>query len=66
MDVTGSLSPFQEVSEKDAIQIAVPLDLPASTFTLADYVDKSETLTKLVQLGKIFAKVNNSFGVQER
>ncbi|XP_076865145.1 transcription termination factor 3, mitochondrial [Brachyhypopomus gauderio] len=50
-------SPFEEISEQDAIQITVPPGLPPTTFTLRDYVDKSETLQKLVQLGVSLSKL---------
>ncbi|XP_026867474.2 transcription termination factor 3, mitochondrial isoform X1 [Electrophorus electricus] len=51
LDAVPCPSPFEEISEQDAIQITVPPGLPPVTFTLRDYVDKSETLQKLVQLG---------------
>lgn len=44
-------SPFQEITEDEAVQIQVPSALPPVSFTLRPYVDKSETLSKLVQLG---------------
>ncbi|KAG1971130.1 transcription termination factor 3, mitochondrial [Pimephales promelas] len=44
-------SPLQEISEEEAVQIQVPSALPPDSFTLKPYVDKSETLSKLVQLG---------------
>ncbi|XP_029976088.1 transcription termination factor 3, mitochondrial isoform X2 [Salarias fasciatus] len=44
------LSPLEEISSEEAISISVPSIPPMST-TLSDYVDASETLTKLVQLG---------------
>ncbi|CAN9504021.1 unnamed protein product [Ophioblennius macclurei] len=44
------LSPLEEISNEEAISISVPSIPPMST-TLSDYVDQSETLTKLVQLG---------------
>ncbi|XP_031213811.1 transcription termination factor 3, mitochondrial [Mastomys coucha] len=51
------LSPLQPVSEEEAIQIAAYPLLPLSSFTLADYVDHSETLQKLVQLGVDLSKI---------
>ncbi|KAK9957657.1 hypothetical protein ABG768_011888 [Culter alburnus] len=44
-------SPLQKISEEEAVQIQVPSALPPDSFTLRPYVDKSETLSKLVQLG---------------
>uniref|UniRef100_A0A671RRG4 Transcription termination factor 3, mitochondrial n=1 Tax=Sinocyclocheilus anshuiensis TaxID=1608454 RepID=A0A671RRG4_9TELE len=44
-------SPLQEISEEEAVQIQVPYALPPESSTLRPYVDKSETLSKLVQLG---------------
>lgn len=52
VDDLPPLSPLQSVSEEEAIQIAAYSPLPISSFTLADYVDHSKTLQKLVQLGK--------------
>lgn len=52
LDDLPPLSPLQPVSEEEAIQIAAYSPLPLSSSTLADYVDHSETLQKLVQLGK--------------
>ncbi|XP_066531443.1 transcription termination factor 3, mitochondrial [Hoplias malabaricus] len=50
-------SPFKEISEEDALQITVPSDLPPATVTLRDYVDQSETLRTLVQLGVDLSKL---------
>lgn len=50
LDAVVELSPLEEISDK-AVSISVPVALPSSSFTLRDYVDQSETLTKLVQLG---------------
>lgn len=57
LDAVPYPSPFEEISEEDAIQITVPSDLPPDTFTLRDYVDKSETLRNLVQLGVNLSKL---------
>lgn len=46
------LSPLQPLSEEEAIQIVAHPPLPPDSFTLRDYVDHSETLQKLVLLGK--------------
>lgn len=52
LDHVPPLSPLQPVSEEEAIQILADPPLPPVTFTLRDYVDHSETLRKLVLLGK--------------
>ncbi|MCI4392114.1 hypothetical protein PGIGA_G00142220 [Pangasianodon gigas] len=57
LDALSCPSPFEEISDEDAIQIFVPPDLPPTTFTLRDYVDKSETLTNLVHLGVNLSKL---------
>lgn len=57
LDAQSCLSPFEEISDEDAIQIVVPDNLPATSFTLRDYVDKSETLTNLVHLGVNLSKL---------
>ncbi|KAK7125168.1 hypothetical protein R3I94_019263 [Phoxinus phoxinus] len=51
LDAVVRPSPLQEISEEEAIQIQVPSALPPDSFTLKPYVDQSETLSKLVQLG---------------
>lgn len=51
LDAVARPSPLQEISEEEAVQIQVPSALPPDSFTLKPYVDKSETLSKLVQLG---------------
>lgn len=53
-DALSCPSPFEEINDEDAIKIFVPRNLPPTTFTLRDYVDKSETLTNLVHLGTYF------------
>lgn len=57
LDDLPSLSPLQPVSEEEAIQIEAHPLLPLSSFTLRDYVDHSETLQKLVQLGVDLSKI---------
>lgn len=52
LDDLPSLSPMQSISEEEAIQIVAHPLLPLSSFTLGDYIDHSETLQQLVQLGK--------------
>lgn len=51
LDAAVHPSPLQEISEEEAVQIQVPSTLPPESSTLRPYVDKSETLSKLVQLG---------------
>ncbi|XP_056335436.1 transcription termination factor 3, mitochondrial [Danio aesculapii] len=51
LDAVVRPSPLQEISDEEAVQIQVPSVLPADSFTLRPYVEKSETLRKLVQLG---------------
>lgn len=51
LDAVVRPSPFQEISEEEALRIQVPSALPPVSFTLRPYVDQSETLSKLVQLG---------------
>lgn len=46
------LSPLQPISDEEAVQIIAGPPLPPSSVTLRDYVDHSETLRKLVLLGK--------------
>ncbi|XP_060249090.1 transcription termination factor 3, mitochondrial isoform X3 [Meriones unguiculatus] len=48
---------LKPVSEEEAIQIEAHPLLPLSSFTLRDYVDHSETLQKLVQLGVDLSKI---------
>lgn len=54
-------SALEEISDEEAIQIVVPHALPPASFSLRDYVDKSETLTKLVQLGTATSVPDNNF-----
>ncbi|XP_067835259.1 transcription termination factor 3, mitochondrial [Heptranchias perlo] len=56
-DVVPPLSPFEEISEEEALQIEASPSLPPTSFTLRDYVDRSETLTKLVLLGVDLSKL---------
>ncbi|KAI5091716.1 transcription termination factor 3, mitochondrial precursor, partial [Silurus meridionalis] len=57
LDALSCPSPFEEISDEDAIQIFVPPNLSPTTFTLRDYVDKSETLTNLLHLGVNLSKL---------
>ncbi|XP_030072832.1 transcription termination factor 3, mitochondrial isoform X2 [Microcaecilia unicolor] len=51
------LSPLDEISEDEALQIVAEPILPSASFTLRDYVDHSETLTKLLLLGVDLSKL---------
>ncbi|CAL8371921.1 unnamed protein product [Boreogadus saida] len=44
-------SASEEITDKDASHTMVPSTLPSESSSLRDYVDESETLSKLVQLG---------------
>lgn len=44
-------SALEEISEEEAVKIIADPLLPPQSSTLRDYVDHSETLTKLVHLG---------------
>ncbi|XP_074841783.1 transcription termination factor 3, mitochondrial [Carettochelys insculpta] len=50
-------SALDEISEEEAVQIVAEPPLPFTSFTLGDYVDHSETLSKLVLLGVDLSKV---------
>lgn len=51
LDTATEFSALEEISDEEAVAISVPADLPPASTSLRDYVDKSETLTNLVQLG---------------
>lgn len=51
LDAAAELSALEEISDEEAVSISVPSAMPPASISLRDYVDKSETLTKLVQLG---------------
>ncbi|XP_020824521.1 transcription termination factor 3, mitochondrial [Phascolarctos cinereus] len=57
------ISPLQQISEEDAVQIIAEPPLPPTSFTLRDYVDRSETLQKLVLLGVNLSKLEKRRGV---
>uniref|UniRef100_A0A8D0H2I0 Transcription termination factor 3, mitochondrial n=1 Tax=Sphenodon punctatus TaxID=8508 RepID=A0A8D0H2I0_SPHPU len=50
-------SALEEISEEEAVQIIAEPPLPLESFTLRDYVDRSETLSRLVLLGVDLSKV---------
>lgn len=51
LDAAPEFSALQVISDEEAVNITVPSVLPPASTTLRDYVDQSETLSKLVQLG---------------
>ncbi|XP_028255092.1 transcription termination factor 3, mitochondrial [Parambassis ranga] len=51
LDAAGEFSALEEISDEEAVSIFVSSDIPPVSISLRDYVDKSETLSKLVQLG---------------
>ncbi|XP_051878880.1 transcription termination factor 3, mitochondrial [Pristis pectinata] len=56
-DDAPSRSLFEDISEEEALHIEASPPLPLTSFTLRDYVDSSETLTKLVLLGVDLSKL---------
>ncbi|XP_070778305.1 transcription termination factor 3, mitochondrial [Enoplosus armatus] len=50
LDAT-EFSALEEIDDEEAVSISVPSALPPASTSLRDYVDQSETLSKLVQLG---------------
>lgn len=63
MDDVLPLSPLEEISEDEAMQIVAEPLLPPASFTLCDYVDRSETLSKLVLLGVNLSKLERRHNV---
>ncbi|KAM6899945.1 transcription termination factor 3, mitochondrial [Xenentodon cancila] len=51
LDDAGEMNALQEISDEEAVSISIPPSIPPVSTSLRNYVDKSETLTKLVQLG---------------
>ncbi|KAG5843098.1 hypothetical protein ANANG_G00184880 [Anguilla anguilla] len=51
LDRAPPLSPFEEISEEEAVQIVALPPLPPVSTALRDYVNQSETLRMLVHLG---------------
>ncbi|XP_034016532.1 transcription termination factor 3, mitochondrial [Thalassophryne amazonica] len=47
----AEFSALEEINDEEAVSVTVPPAIPPASTSLRDYVDKSETLTKLVQLG---------------
>ncbi|XP_071757663.1 transcription termination factor 3, mitochondrial isoform X1 [Centroberyx gerrardi] len=51
LDAVANRSALEEISDEEAVALSVSSALPPASTSLRDYVDKSETLSKLVQLG---------------
>lgn len=51
LDAATEFSALEEISDEEAVRIYVPSAMPPDSISLRDYVDQSETLSKLVQLG---------------
>lgn len=53
LDLEANVEPLalEEIDDEEAVSISLPEALPPSSTSLRDYVDKSETLSKLVHLG---------------
>ncbi|XP_044524411.1 transcription termination factor 3, mitochondrial [Gracilinanus agilis] len=62
LDDLSPISPLQQISEEDAVQIVAEPPLPPASFTLRDYVDRSKTLQKLVLLGVNLSKLEKRPG----
>ncbi|KAG9333153.1 hypothetical protein JZ751_013411 [Albula glossodonta] len=59
LDGAPPLSPFEELSEEEAVQIVATPPLPPVSTSLRDYVAQSETLSALVQLGVNLSKLDH-------
>lgn len=51
LDAAPRLSALEEISDAEAVRMEIPSAMPPVSLSLRDYVDESETLSKLVQLG---------------
>ncbi|XP_075995156.1 transcription termination factor 3, mitochondrial [Genypterus blacodes] len=51
LDAADELLALEEFSDEEAVGVSVSSAVPPASFSLRAYVDKSETLSKLVQLG---------------
>lgn len=51
LDAAAEFSALEEIGDEEAVSISVPPAMPPASTSLRDYVDQSETLSKLVQLG---------------
>lgn len=56
--IADEVSALEEITDNEAISISVPPVIPAASASLRDYVDQSETLGNLVQLGNYTALSN--------
>ncbi|XP_059205298.1 transcription termination factor 3, mitochondrial isoform X2 [Centropristis striata] len=63
LDAAAKLSALEKISDEEAVRISVPPSLPPVSDSLRGYVDQSETLTKLVQLGVNLWKLEQRPGV---
>lgn len=60
LDAAADLSALEVISDEEAVGIAIPSSIPPLSTSLKDYVDHSETLTKLVQLGNCKTATRNN------
>lgn len=51
LDHIADESPLEEITDNEAVSISLPPAMPPASTSLRVYVDQSETLSKLVQLG---------------
>lgn len=51
LEAASEFSALEEIDDEEAVRIYVPSAVPPASTSLRDYVDQSETLSKLVQLG---------------
>ena len=51
LEAATEVSALEEIDDVEALSIPVPSAIPPASTSLRDYVDQSETLSKLVQLG---------------
>lgn len=51
LDAGAEFSALEEISDAEAVSMSVTPAMPPASTSLRDYVDQSETLSKLVQLG---------------
>uniref|UniRef100_UPI0037E98A3F transcription termination factor 3, mitochondrial n=1 Tax=Semicossyphus pulcher TaxID=241346 RepID=UPI0037E98A3F len=57
LDAATEFSALEEIGDEEAVSISVPSAMPPASTSLRDYVDQSETLSKLVQLGVLLWKL---------
>ncbi|XP_061752706.1 transcription termination factor 3, mitochondrial [Nerophis ophidion] len=51
LDAVSAPRALDEISDEEAVNMLLPPPIPPTSTSLQDYVDHSETLTKLVQMG---------------